>query len=187
MGRLISPSKPIMTKDLYCPIYIKLNRNQVDFCNIKQRAKYEGFREQTDRHITIIGATSQKKIKKALSKFTIEKQKKLIKEIKNLLKGLKWQYKQEPKIYLISEKKCFNKDGNIIEHRKAYIRPIKMPDMKTFYTKLNILLQSRIPVQFPHITLFTKGERPNPDYYGIGISSKTNFKRLHPKYIKDEN
>ena len=103
-------------------------------------------------------------------------------ELKNLLKSLKWQYVQKD-IYFINQKTYFE-NPKILEHRKSYIRAIEMPDINIFYRKLNILLKTHVAIQFPHITLFTKGEHPDREYFGIPIQSKTEFKKLHPKKLK---
>jgi hypothetical protein len=59
-----------------------------------------------------------------------------------------------------------------------------MQDMAKFYREMNKLLGADLPVQFPHITLFTIGERENPKWRGIGIDSEEKFKTLNPRFIK---
>ena len=177
----IQPSKPVIVEGLLGCMII-LNKNQVNYENLKSRKELKGFREQTKRHITIVSGTTLEKIEKCLSKFSASKRKKKVAELKNLLKSLKWQYVQKD-IYFINQKTYFE-NPKILEHRKSYIRAIEMPDINIFYRKLNILLKTHVAIQFPHITLFTKGEHPDREYFGIPIQSKTEFKKLHPKKLK---
>jgi hypothetical protein len=179
---IIKPSKPIIVKG-FLGCMIKLNKNQIDYGNLKSRKELKGFREQTNRHITVIGGGTSEKIEKVLNKLSILKRNKKVAELKSILKNLEWQYIQK-EIYFINQKSHFG-NPKILEHRESYIRIIKMPDLKIFYHKLNTLLKTHIPMKFPHITLFTKGERPNPEYFGIAIPSKNVFKKLHPKIVKN--
>lgn len=178
---VIKPKKPIL---LHKPFEytIELNKNQVDYSDLKNKKEIKNFREQTYRHITIINDTISKKIEQALNKFSPSEKKMKITEIKSILKKLQWEY-SEKQIYLI-EKKAYIKNLKINEHRKSYIRVIEIPDIKIFYHELNTILKTHIPTQFPHITLYTKGEHPNRGYFGISISSKSAFKKLNPKKIK---
>ena len=169
----IKPKKPIQLNRLF-EYTIKLNKNQVDYSDLKKIKEIKNFREQTYRHITITNDTVSKKIEEALKKFSSSKKKQKITEIKSILKKLQWEY-YEKKIYLI-EKKAYIENLKINEHRKSYIREIEMPDIKIFYRKLNTILKTHIPTQFPHISLYTKGEHPNRGYFGISIPSKIAFK-----------
>lgn len=177
---IIKPKKPFRLKGLF-EYTIELNKNQIDYGDLKKK-ELKNFREQAYRHITITNDTASEKIEKALNKFSTLERKKKILEIKSMLKNFKWEYSQR-EIYLI-EKKSYFKNSKKLEYRKSYIRVIEMPDMKIFYQKLNISLKTRIPAQFPHITLFTTGEHPNRCYFGISIPSKGAFKKLNPKRIK---
>ncbi|MFH1366135.1 MAG: hypothetical protein ABIG99_02005 [Patescibacteria group bacterium] len=180
---IITPKKPIpISSKGFSEYMIKLNKNQVDYENLKFRKELKGFREQSERHITIIGDKASLKIERALNKFSLLERKKKVIRLKFLLKNLKWEYVQKD-IYLIS-KKTYLKGFNVLEKRESYIRLVEMSDINVFYRKLNTLLKTRIPIQVPHITLFTKGEyRPYRNYFGISISSKTMFKKLNPRRI----
>ena len=179
---LIKPSKPIIVEaPLGCGIW--WNKNQIDYGNLRSRKELKGFRKQTNRHITIIGGKLSRKIKDIFNKLSVSERKKKLAEFKSILKSLNWKYIQKD-IYFINKKSYFG-NSKVLEHRKSYIRTIEMPDIHIFYKKLNILLKAHIAEQFPHITLFTKGERKNTDFYGIPIPSKTEFKKLHPIKIED--
>lgn len=177
----IQPSKPIIVEGLLGCMII-LNKNQVNYENLKSRKELKGFREQTKRHITIVSGKTLEKIEKVLNKFSISERNKKVADLKILLRNLKWQYIQKD-IYFINQKIYFG-NPKVLEHRKSYIRVIEMPDINIFYRRLNILLKTYIPIQFPHITLFTKGEHPGREYFGIPIQSKIEFKKLHPKKLK---
>ncbi len=179
---IIKPNKPIIVQGyLGCGIWLK--KNQINYGNLKSRKELKGFREQTNRHITIIGGKTSKEIKNILNKLSMAERKKKIAELKSILKNLNWLYVQKD-IYFVNRKSYFA-NSKFLEHRKSYIRTIEMPDIHIFYRKLNTLLKTRFPTHFPHITLFTKGERKNTDFYGIPIPSKTEFKKLHPIKIKE--
>ena len=182
-AKVIKPVKPVMLpSDGFAEYTIKLNKNQVDYGDLKSRKELKGFREQTKRHITVVGDKASLKIEKALNKFSVPERKKKITQIESILKKLEWQYFPGD-IYLIEKKKHF-RNPKVLEHRKSYVRLVKMPDMDVFYRKLNTLLKTRIPTQIPHITLFTKGEYlPERKYFGISIPSKAAFKKLNPKKI----
>jgi hypothetical protein len=178
---MITPQKPVYQKGFF-EYMIWLKKDQVDYGNLNGRKELRGFREQSFRHITIIGEKTSEEIKKALDRLPAPERKKKITRIISLLKSFKWQYSGEG-IYFV-EKKKYLENFKTLEHRKAYIRLIKMPDMDIFYRKLNALLGARIPAQIPHITLFTTGEHPSREYFGISIPSKQAFKKLKPKKIK---
>ena len=176
----IKPAKPIILEDFYC--YIKSQKNQVEIGDIQKKAKNDGYREQAHRHITILGGVTKRNLEKVLNSHSTKEKRKLIAGVKKLLHKFDWQF-QSKKIYHVSKKGIFG-EGKKIEKRQSYIRTIVMPDMKKFYIELNSILRAKLPVQFPHITLFTRGERKNPDYYGISIPSTTDFNRLCPRFIK---
>jgi hypothetical protein len=161
--------------------FIWLEEYEVDYTRIKSKALAEGFREQTKRHITIIGGMVEKLIDEILIKYNEKEKENIKKEIKNLLESFEWKYKQKD-IYFI-EKEGYIDNRDIKEKRQSYIAIVDMPDMEIFYKKLNALLNSNLPIQMPHITLFTKGERENPIFYGIPIPSEEEFQKLNPQKI----
>ena len=176
----IQPNKPVIVEGLLDCMII-LNKNQVNYENLKSRKELKGFRKQTKRHITIVSGKTLEKIENVLNRFSITERKKKVAELKALLKNLKWQYIQK-EIYFINQKSYFG-NPKVLEHRKSYVRVIEMPDMNIFFHKLNMVLKTHIPTQFPHITLFTKGEHPDREYFGIPIYSKVEFQKLHPRKL----
>ena len=164
--------------DLYLGLHLE-NDNTGSI--IKSQALKEGFRKQNKRHITILYGSKQKLIVDILNKSSVEKRESIKKEIKDIFESLKWEY-TPTEIYKIQKEGYFD-DPSIVEKRKSYINMINMPDMEVFYHKLNSLLKSNLPTQVPHITLFTKGERKNPKWYGIPIPSIKEFNSLSPKKI----
>lgn len=135
--------------------------------------------EQRSRHITIVGGTI---IKNILDKLSQKEKSQMIHRIRKLLKSFDWQFIPTD-IYRISRRGLAYDDFEKDE-RESYIRVIKMRDMIKFYKKLNHLLKTNFPTQFPHITLFTRGDRPDAPYRGIAINSKEKFKQLYPKKVK---
>jgi len=175
MSRAIKPDEPILHSDLHA--CIKLTVNQVDVSDIKERALAEGYREQTSRHITILSSSQIKEIKKHCFSDTKE----LHDQLLELLLKFDWKYEEKDLFHI--EKSGYWDGSDILENRKSYIRTIEMPDMKNFYKELDKVFKINLPVKVPHITLFTKGERKNPKYYGIAVSSKEEFKKLKPVKI----
>ena len=148
---------------------------------IESRALNEGFRKQDKRHITILGGSTKELLEDSLNKLSSEERKKVLEKIKNIFENLKWEFKPK-EIYRI-KKTGYIDNPNISENRESYINLVEMPDMEVFYQKLNLLLKTNFPVQVPHITLFTKGERENPKWYGIPIPSTEEFNSMNPEKI----
>ncbi len=147
-------------------------------CFAEERTMGEGFRKQIDRHITILYYPIDILFKNIFDK----DRENFLGKIRELLNNYKWKFKPT-NIYKIERKGYFGKLSEI-EHRESYISLVDIPDMRLFYDKLNLLLKLNLPTQFPHITLFTKGERDNPSYYGIPISSIEEFNNFNPREIK---
>ena len=99
---IITPGKPIIVKGLF-GCMIKLKKNQINYGNLKSRKELKGFREQINRHITIIGGKTAEKVDKIFSKFSTPERNKKIAELKTLLKDLKWQHIQK-EIYFVNQK-----------------------------------------------------------------------------------
>lgn len=179
MTKIIKPkNKPVIEG---CEAVLYLDADEVDISDIEEKARAEGYREQTSRHATIIGGTG-KDIKELIEKYPTTEQEKIMGEIRKLLRSFDWKF-QAKEIYHIEKKGTFTGGGDLIEERESYIRAIDMPDMEKFYNELNKMLNANFPTQFPHITLFTRGERENPVWHGIGIGSKEKFLTLNPKQI----
>ena len=169
-------NKPVMVE---CAATLYLDADEVDNSHVAERVLAEGYREQTERHVTIIGNSAGLAIKEALDKYSPEQKQQYLDIIKNLLNQLDWKFKPKD-FYHIQKNGTFSGGGELFEERESYIRVIKMPGMEKLYKNINNLLDLKIPTQFPHITLFSRGERQNPLWYGIGISSKEKFKELNP-------
>ncbi|MFA6355346.1 MAG: hypothetical protein WCW65_02900 [Candidatus Paceibacterota bacterium] len=145
---------------------------------IENIAVREGFKRQKERHITILYYP----IQKVFENVPDEIREKRIEEINDLLKTFEWKFKPTD-IYKIERKGYFS-DSDILEHRESYINLVEMPDIEVFYNKLNLLLKSNLPIQFTHITLFTKGERVGASFYGIPVPSVEEFNNFNPRKIR---
>ena len=172
--------KPHLRRDLKIGMELKDDKMGQ---SIEKIAEKEGFRKQDKRHITILGGSSHKSFLKILERYSEKEQKDLLNNIEKILKSLKWKFKPiSGEIYKVRRRGHFDVPS-ITESRQSYIQMIHMPDMDKFYKKFNSILKTNFPTPVPHITLFTKGERKNPKYYGIGISSYKNFKKMFPKKV----
>ncbi|MFA4995555.1 MAG: hypothetical protein WC536_00165 [Patescibacteria group bacterium] len=169
---LIKPNKPVLNSDLHS--CIELTANQVNVSDIKERALAEGYREQTSRHITILSGS---KVREIIEHTSLDK-KVLNKKILSLLLKFDWEYKEKDLFHI--EKSGYWDGSDILENRESYIRTIEMPSIKLLYKKISEKLGKNIPSQFPHITLFTRGERENFKYQGIAIPSEEDFLKLKP-------
>lgn len=178
-GTIKPKNKPVILEHT---VTLYLYPGEVDNSRIAERARAEGYREQTERHVTIIGNSASLAIKEALEKYSPEKQQQFGGILKNLLDKLDWKFKPK-EFYHIEKKGIFAGGGDLFEARESYIRVIKMPAIEKLYKELNKLLGLDLPTQFPHITLFTRGERQDPVWYGIGIGSEEKFNELNPKKI----
>lgn len=84
---IIVPQKPVsISSKGFSEYMINLNKSQVDYGNLKSKKELKGFREQTKRHITIIGDKASLKIEKALNKFSISERKDKVITIKKSFK-----------------------------------------------------------------------------------------------------
>lgn len=178
--KIIKPSKPVKLCGFF-EYTIKLKDKDVNYKILESFKGIKKFKKQNFLHITIIGDKASNKTEEALKKFSTKEQNKKINKIKNLIKKLDWQY-SEKAIYLISKDSLIG-DKKTKEHRESYIRVIDMPDITILFREINKKLKTNIPVQFPHITLFTRGEHKSRTYRGISISSKSIFKKLNPRRV----
>ena len=107
---IIKPSKPIIVKGIL-GCMIKLNKNQIDYGNLESKKELKGFREQTKRHITIVGDKTLTKIENVLNKFPVSERKNKIAKLKSILKNLEWKFLQ--KRYLsYKQEKIFGRSKN---------------------------------------------------------------------------
>lgn len=176
-NQIINPQKPILLSDFRC--YIKLKKNEVDISDIGALAKKEGYREQTNRHITIIGKSGSEIIRNVFNNLKPKEKSQIAKKIQEIIRTLDWRFIPE-NIYHISRRGYLD-ESRKADNRESYIRTIKMPAMKKFYQRLGKLLNNKLEPRFSHITLFTRGEKPNPEYYGIPIISHAMFRKLYPQ------
>jgi hypothetical protein len=163
-----TPSKPEISADFHASI--QLTVAEVEISDVKEYAQTHGFREQTSRHITIIGS---------LAKDELRKQPNLACEVNKLLASFDWSFTIKD-VYHVKKAGTFGEGSTVIENRESIIRTIDMPTIELFYQKLNELLGANLPTQFPHITLFTKGDREDAHYRGIPIPSEVEFAKLEP-------
>lgn len=175
----IKPSLPKISPNGHCTI--KLKKAEVDISDIEETARKMKFSKQTSRHISVIAGRTEDALYKILSRLNVEERKKLVSQIESLINQFDWMSSPQRVAYHIKKRGTFGKESRIIENRESVVRLIDMPDMKRFFNKLNQLLGTKFPPHFPHITLFTKGDRSNATWRGIGIPSEEEFKKLNPR------
>lgn len=173
MSKIRKPKKPVILKDLKATINLEMDDVKID--DIESLALKRGYRRQTSPHVTVLCGT---KLRQIMAKNPEMDKKSIAKIIKQAIGKFDWSYKEEEIFHI--EKSCLYTGGTNIEHRKSYIRKIDMPDMERFYDELSKQFNVELSAQFPHITLYTKGERKNPTWYGIPVRSIEDFKNLNP-------
>jgi len=170
----IVPSKPKIFPDNY--VAIELSKSDVDISQIYDKAVSGGFREQTNLHITIVGSEANDALNAKLDPLGAGDKENLLLKLDDLISKFSWDF-TENEFFLIQKTGKFG-TGGVEEKRSSIIQVIDMPDMEKFYNEFNKLAGQSIPTQFPHITLFTKGEREDPDYFGIPIPSIVEFEKI---------
>jgi hypothetical protein len=174
----MTPGSPVFDDDLYLAIYLVKSQSGID--RIRSKAENDGFREQNNLHITVL---SEKVFLPLLQESSPAKRTKIIQKIISLISHTDWKFKLED-IYYVAGLIPAARTGTRDEYRESYIRTVCMPGFNQFIENINNILESRIPLPFPHITLFTKGEGKNPKYYGIPINSKEEFQGLKSRQIR---
>lgn len=155
------------------------DRESVDFSSVEKYAEDNNFRPKEELHITIIGSMARDAIVEAMDKLDNGEKKKLLDSIEALINKYDW-YFQVTGFYHI-------KRVHEEVEKEAIICTIDLPDISSFYNDLSKLLGTNLPVQFPHISLFTKGPKNKDGYYGIPLPSEEIFNESIFKRIKEQN
>ena len=147
--------KPVMKDNLYCGLL--LEGEGADSSKIESIAAEEGFRKQTERHVTILGSAAQAILKGIFNKFSNEERVETLEKVKSLLESLEWKYKQ------VSEKTY----QEIYEHFTATDDtggwPIDFTDIY-YETAIEVLgfepaarMYLEVKKRFPNLTLAANG------------------------------
>ena len=153
------------------------------FESLRRIAEKEGLSQKAEFHTTLIGRDTGEFIVERLSEMPPEEKDILLSRIENLSKSLTWSHTFSSEFFLIS-KKYDGKDTEGVENRKSIIQTILLPDLETFYSRLNNLLGTTFNIPFPHVTLFTTSTNEETKLRGIGIYSEEQLETLNPVKIE---
>jgi hypothetical protein len=143
----------------------------------KELAVQEGLFLKTDFHITVIGRAIGDDIASRLGTLSTETKVELTESIEALKKEYEWSYETIAEYYFITKQ---YEEGEV---RRSIIQTVVIPELESFYTKLNQLLKTSFLTPFPHVTLYTISTNPDNRARGIGIDSQEQFFLLNPKKI----
>jgi hypothetical protein len=145
--------------------------------SLKELALQEGLFLINDFHITVIGRAIGDDIASRLDAQSTETKAELTENIDSLIKEFEWSYETIDEYYLITKQ---YEEG---EERRSIIQTVVIPELESFYTKLNQLLATTFLTPFPHITLYTTSTKSDKKLLGIGVDSQEQFSLLNPKKI----
>jgi hypothetical protein len=129
---------------------------------ITNYATSNGYLSKKEYHVTIVGFPLGQEIKKQIDSGTI-----FLNDIQVLAQKFDFAFDFLEEFYIIEKKYKDHTRYSIIQ--KAY-----SIELINFYKILNELLGMEIDQPFPHLTLFTKGDK-DQKFPGIGINSEQDF------------
>ena len=152
---------------------------------LRERAKEDGLVEKSDFHITLIGSKTGKKIIQKLKGLSDEERREKIKEIQKIISITDWSYDTKSEYYAITKTFPEYLDENKKpESRSSYVQIVELPTLRGFYARLNQILDMKLKVPLPHITLFSISSIVGKETRGIGIYSEKQMKKLIAKKIE---
>jgi len=163
-------NKPQMVDGFWWILHVE--NDAVDISSVEKYAQSNDFRPKDEKHVTIIGSKCRDAIVEKMDELGDEGKQKLLNSIETLMKKYDWKF--EPKEYFHIKKEHEGAE------KEAIICTISMPCLQPFYNDINTLLNADLPIQFPHISLFTKGPINKDGYYGIPMPSEEEFNKSNP-------
>jgi hypothetical protein len=159
-------------------LLLGITPNKFTLENLKLLAEEKGLTQKSEFHATIIGSDTGDVIKEKLQILSPDEKTKLVQVIEELANEFNWSYTPLDEYYLIS--KIYEEQ----EKRSSLIQVIDLPDLTSYYLKLNELLGTTFSLPFPHITLFTTSTKEEKKLRGIGIYSKDQLSELNAEKIE---
>lgn len=152
--------------------------NKFTLQNLKLLANEKGLIQKSEFHATILGSDTGEAIKAKLQTVHPDEKTKLIQEVEELPQEFNWAYTLRDEYYLIS--KTYDEQ----EKRSSLIQVIDLPDLASYYLRLNQLLGTTFPLPFSHVTLFTTSTKEEKKLRGIGIYSSDQLNELNAEKIE---
>jgi len=158
-------------------VILDLDARLVDIERLKEKLEPEGFSPKSEFHFTVVGFKSGRRLVQALKMRPAAAEK-----VRALIEGTDWGLESTPKIYRIA--KDYNlKDSATgearVEQRESIVEVLGLSGLDEFYRSLSAVSGTELEPQFPHLTLFTKGNSA-----GIGVNSREEFDKMNPEEIK---
>jgi len=146
-----------------------------------------GLVPKEDLHITVIGNQHGQKIMSILNKKPEQEKNALLEEIHTVAEQTDWSFSLLPTDVYRVERGYTYKDPETKEkkweQRIAIVQAVSVPNITSFYERLNMILGTEITPQPMHVTLYTGGTDPERSKKGIGVNSTEEFFALRPAQI----
>jgi len=159
-------NKPKMVDGYWWILHV--DNDAVDISSVEKYAANNEFRPKDEKHITIVGSKCRDAIVEKMETLDDKGKQKLLEDIEALMNKYDWEFKAKEYFHI--------KKVHEGAEKEAIICLIDMQSLTSFYGEINSLLNTHLPVQFPHISLFTKGPKNKDGYYGIPLPSEESFK-----------
>lgn len=177
--------KAIFKRDI-CTALIHVEKKSTNIERVRIFANTNKFIEKKELHITLIGFNSGEKLQKIINSFEETVKNQVLEIIEQTIINTEWKPIYTNKFFAVQKEYRFidNKTKKeVISVRDSIIEEIILPEIEVLYDSLNEILNADLQTQFPHITLFTKGDEKSK--MGISINSKDEFERLNTTPIKN--
>ena len=162
-------------------VLIDIDKSTTGLTTVEQFARENGFVEKDTVHATIVGFSAGVKISTLLKDSANQD---MLGKIESLVTETDWSPQYLNEFFVVSKEYEFfdpKIKSKVKSLRQSIIQKIVLPELETFYEKLNTITGLAFPVQFPHITLYTKGDASSA--MGIGINSIAEFESLSHEKI----
>lgn len=161
---------------------LNIDKFLVDLESKKKYATRYRLSRKNEFHFTIIGRDMGEKILKLIELLGEDKKIIILNQIQKICELFKWEFTLKQEFYYLE--KIYGNLGTIKpEKRKSIIQVAEIIDLAQFYKKLNLLLDTKFKIPFPHVTLYTTSSLEEKKMKWIGIYSKSQFEELKPKRI----
>lgn len=169
-------------------LILSIEKNAVDLESKKNYATRYDLSRKNEFHLTVIGRDTGEKILKLLELLGEDEKIRILNQIQKTYELFEWKFTLKQEFYYLE--KIYDdvidlEDLGTIkpEKRKSIIQVAEIEDLSRFYKKLNLLLDTKFKIPFPHVTLYTTSTLEEKRLRGIGIYSKSQFEELKPKKI----
>ena len=169
-------STPIFDEEK-CTLLLPVSLLRLDLSDIHELALKQEFEIKEEFHITVIGFSTGEKIKESIQNNTLAS----VAQIKKLIEATNWECKLKEVFFHII--KSYEYTNGEKETRESFVQLADVTYVETFFSELQKIIGTSLPVPPPHITLYTKGNNKEKSKMGIGINDKEEWGRLNPQPV----